>query len=155
MALAIFVAIRPGRDLLGRYLPRLRRRKGNDEQASGRAKGLTSRVHQVLNEGSLVFAALAGSILAVPGLFDLLAFGRLASSGGATIKVGALIVAFALIKFLLIEVPIIGYAISPAETAVQVNRLSGWMNAKKLEMMAAIVGVIGVGLIVEGIVDLA
>jgi hypothetical protein len=52
-------------------------------------------------------------------------------------------------------VPIVGYAISPTYTSVQVNRFSGWMQANKLQMLAAIVGVIGFGLIVEGILDLA
>jgi hypothetical protein len=155
VALAIFVATRPGRDVFRRYLPRRRRRYRNDEEALGTAKGVTSRVHQALEEGSLALAAVAGVILAVPGPFDLLAFGRLARSGDATIELGALIVVFALIKFLLIEVPIIGYTISPARTSAQVNRFSGWMNANKLEMIAAVVGVIGLGLIVEGIVDLA
>lgn len=79
----------------------------------------------------------------------------MARSRYATIELAALIVAFVRIKFVLIEVPIVGYAISPRHTSVQVNRLSGWMNANKLELLAAVLGVIGLGLIVEGIVDLA
>lgn len=155
VALAIVVATRPGREMFGRYLPRLRRRNRSDEEGPGTATGGTSRVHRVLSEGSLVFAGVAGAILGVPGVFDLLAFGRLARSGDPTIELGVLIVVFALIKFLLIEIPIIGYAISPAHTSVHVNRFSGWMNANKLQMTGAVVGVIGLGLIVEGIVDLA
>jgi hypothetical protein len=74
------------------------------------------------------------AILAVPGLFDLLAFGRLARSGYARIVLGAVIVGFVLIKFLLIEVPIVGYTISFTYTSVQVNRFSGWMQANKLQI---------------------
>jgi hypothetical protein len=118
-------------------------------------KGVTSWAHRALKEGSFAVAAVAGVILAVPGVFDLLAFGRLARGGYGRIVLGAVIVGFVLIKFLLIEVPIVGYAISPTYTSVQVDRFSGWMQANKLQMLAAIVGVIGLGLIVEGILDLA
>lgn len=155
VALGIFVATRPGRDVFGRIPPRLRRRNRNNEAASGTAKGVTFWAHRALREGSLVVAAVAGAILAVPGLFDLLAFGHLATGGYARIELGAVIVVFALIKFLLIEVPIIGYTISPTRTSVQVNRFSGWMSSNKLQMTGAVVGVIGLGLIIDGIVDLA
>jgi hypothetical protein len=155
VALAIFVATRPGQEMVGRHLPRLRRRRRNDENASGAVKRVTSWAHRALKEGSFAVAAVAGVILAVPGVFDLLAFGRLARGGYGRIVLGAVIVGFVLIKFLLIEVPIVGYAISPTYTSVQVNRFSGWMQANKLQMLAAIVGVIGFGLIVEGILDLA
>jgi hypothetical protein len=155
VALAIVVATRRGRELFGRGLPWLRRRRGNDEKASGTVQGVTSWAHRALKEGSLVFAIVAGVILAVPGPFDLLAFGHLSRSGDGWIELGALIVVVALIKFLLIEVPIVGYTISPTRTSAQVGRFSGWMHANEFGVIAAVVGVIGLGLIVEGIVGLA
>jgi hypothetical protein len=156
VAIAIVVATRRGRALFGRDMPRPRRRRRNDdEEATGTAHGVTSWAHRALTEGPLVFAVAAGAILAVPGPFDLLAFGHLATSGDGWVELGALIVVVVLIKFLLIEVPIIGYAISPARTSAQVSRLSGWMHANKFAVIAAVVGVIGLGLIVEGIVGLA
>ncbi|HEY2437036.1 MAG TPA: GAP family protein [Solirubrobacteraceae bacterium] len=97
----------------------------------------------------------------MPGPFDLLAFGHLSRSGDGWIELGALIVVVALIKFLLIEVPIVGYTISPTRTSAQVSRFSGWMHANKFGVIAAVVGVIaavvrviGLGLILEGIVGL-
>jgi hypothetical protein len=155
VAAAVVVATRRGRELFGRDVARLRRRNSNDEDASGIAQRVTSRAHRALTEGSLVFAVAAGAILAVPGPFDLLAFGHISTSGDGWIELGALIVVVVLIKFLLIEVPIIGYTISPTRTSAQVSRLSGWMHANKFAVIAAVVGVIGVGLIVEGIVGLA
>ena len=117
-------------------------------------KRATSRAHEALGEGSLAFAAVVGAMLAVPGPFDLLAFGHMARGGYATIELGVLIVVFALIKFLLIEVPIVSYAISPASTAARVSRFSNWMVANKLEVIAAVVGVIGLVLIVRGVAGL-
>jgi hypothetical protein len=156
VAIAIVVATRRGRELFGRDMPRLRRRNRNDdEEATGTAHGVTSWAHQALTEGPLAFAIAAGAILAVPGPFDLLAFGHLATSSDRWIELGVLIVVVALIKFLLIEIPIIGYTISPERTSAQVSRLSDWMHANKFLVIAAVVGAIGLGLIVEGIVDLA
>lgn len=99
-------------------------------------------------------AAVYPQLLAVPGPFDLLAFGHLARGGYATVALGVMIVVFALIKFLLIEAPSVGYAISPRRTSAQVARFSTWMHANKLEVIAAVVGLIGLVLIVRGIAGL-
>ena len=60
-------------------------------------------------------------------------------------------VVFALIKFILIEVPIAGYAIDRDRTAVTVSRFSRWMQTNKLAGVAAIVGLFGIALIGRGI----
>jgi Sap, sulfolipid-1-addressing protein len=61
---------------------------------------------------------------------------------------------FTLIKFVLIEVPIISYAINPPRTSARVSRFSNWMAANKLKVTATVVGVIGLVLIVRGIAGL-
>ena len=60
-------------------------------------------------------------------------------------------VVFALIKFILIEVPIAGYTIDRDGTADTVNRFSGWMQTNKFAAVAAIAGVFGIALIGRGI----
>ena len=155
IAVAILAATRRGRGVFGRDIPRLGRRDRNGEQAPGAVKRVTSRSHEALREGSLTFAAVVGGLLAVPGPFDLLAFGHMARGGYTTFELGVLIVVFTLIKFLLIEVPIVSYAISPAGTSARVSRFSNWMAANKLEVIAAVVGMVGVVLIVRGIAGLA
>lgn len=77
IAVAILAATRRGRGAFGRDVPRLRRRDQNDEEAPGTVKRVTSRAHEALREGSLTFAAVVGGPLAVPGPFDLLAFGHI------------------------------------------------------------------------------
>ena len=154
VVVAVLLATGRGRGLLGRDLPRLRRRDQNREEAPGAVRRATSRAHASLREGSLPFAAVVGAILAVPGPFDLFALGHMARGGYTTVELGVLIVVFTLIKFLLIEVPIVSYAISPARTSAQVSRFSQWMAANKLEVIAAVVGVIGLVLIVRGIAGL-
>jgi hypothetical protein len=154
IAVAILAATRRGRGLFGRDFTRLRRRNQSGEEAPGAVKRATSRAHEALREGSLAFAAVIGALLAVPGPFDLLAFGHMARGGYTTIGLGVWIVVFTLIKFLLIEVPIVSYAISPASTSARVSRFSNWVAANKLKVIAAVVGVIGLVLIGEGIAGL-
>ena len=66
-----------------------------------------------LSEGSLIVACLVGAVLAVPGPFDFLAIGRLARQGYGVAAAAGVVVVFALIKFVLIEVPIAAYTIDP------------------------------------------
>ncbi len=151
LILATFVATRSGRQLPGRDLPVFRNREQRKEKGSTPVARMRSRAELALREGSLTVAGLVGALLALPGPFDLLAVGHLARGGYGAIAAGAIIVAFALIKFLLIEVPIASYAIDPDGTATEVTRFSGWMQSNKIAVVAAIVGVIGLVLIGRGI----
>ena len=96
-------------------------------------------------------AVVAGAILGLPGPFDVLALGRLTRGGYQVIASMVMIVAFNLLKFLLIEIPIISFAIDPDGTAARVDRFSGWMKAHQIRLIAVVVAVIGVALIIRGI----
>jgi Sap, sulfolipid-1-addressing protein len=62
-----------------------------------------------------------------------------------------IVVAFNLLKFLLIELPTVSYAINPGGTAAQVDRFSAWMKVHKIDVIAGVVAVIGLVLIGRGI----
>lgn len=151
VAIAILIAAPRGRRLLlqNRTLsfPSRRSRRGH-ASAMARARG---RAERSLNEGSLVVAVLVGGLLAVPGPFDLLALGSLARSGYGVLAAGGAMFVFALVKFVLIEVPIAGYVIDPDGTAAQVSRFARWAQSNKLVGVAAITGLFGAVLIVRGI----
>ena len=51
------------------------------DRAPGTVKRVTSGGREALGEGSLTFAAVVGGLLAVPGPFDLLAFGPWRGAG--------------------------------------------------------------------------
>jgi Sap, sulfolipid-1-addressing protein len=110
-----------------------------------------SKAEQALKQGSLPVAAAVGRMLGVPGPFDLVALGHMARGSYTTIVVSVMIVAFNLIKFLLIEVPIVGYAIRPERTAAWVDRFSSWMRVHKIDVIGAVVGMISLVLIGRGI----
>ena len=159
-AIAVLVAVvmtsRRGRELLGRYRPGSDRPASDRPRARGRRGSAAvartrARAERSLGEGSLAVACVVGAFLAVPGPFDLLALGRLARMGYGVLVVAGVIVVFALIKFVLIEVPIACYTIDRDGTAGRVSRFSSWMQTNKLVAIAAIVGLFGLVLIGRGI----
>jgi hypothetical protein len=124
---------------------------GSPAASRGGASRMRVRAEQALSEGSLLIAAVVGALLAVPGPFDLLALGRLARDGDTVAGALAVLIVFALVKFLLIELPIAGYVIDPDGTAARVGRFAMWMKENKLMATAAIVAVVGVVLVVKGL----
>jgi hypothetical protein len=154
VVLAVLAGSRQGRELIGRDLP-FRRRERRESRRSVTVSRMKSRAEHALRGGSLAVAGLVGGLLALPGPFDLLALGHLARGEDTAIAAVAMIVAFALIKFLLIEAPIVSYAIDPDGTAARVGRYSTWMHANKITVVAAVVAVVGLGLIGQGIAALS
>jgi Sap, sulfolipid-1-addressing protein len=154
LMLATLAATRWGRGLFGGDRPLLRLRRRNERRGRDSRSRPRSRAERALREGSRPIAAVVGAILGIPGPFDLLALGHLARSGSTRVSMIAAIVAFNLIKFVLIEVPIVSYAIRPERTAAQVERFAAWMHANKLEVLAGVVGLISLVLIGKGIVAL-
>jgi hypothetical protein len=148
---AALMATRRGRDLFDRAGPALHRRERRPRPGSAAAARTRARAEQALSEGSIVVACVVGALLAVPGPFDLVALGRLSRGGYGLIVAAGLMVIFALIKFILIEVPIAGYAIDGERTSVAVDRFSHWMQANKRAAITAVVGLLGIVLIGRGI----
>lgn len=153
--IAIVISTRRGQALVEKAVPRSRRPRARPRTGSAAVARTRARAEQSLGEGRIVVACLVGALLAVPGPFDLLALGRLARTGYGVITAAGTMLAFALIKFVLIEVPIAGYIIDPDGTAAWVSRFSQWMKSNKLLGVAAIVGLFGVILIGRGISGLA
>jgi hypothetical protein len=151
LALATLAATRRGRELLGGDLPLPRRRRRQTATPPGRVQRVKSSAEQALKQGSLPVAVVVGAMLGIPGPFDLFALGHVARGGYSTIVVSVTIVAFNLIKLVLIEIPIISYAVSPAGTAALVDRFATWMQVHKIDVIAAVVGVISLVLIGRGI----
>ncbi len=151
VCVTVLMTTRRGRELFDRVRPTSSRPRRPAVPGSAVVARTRARAERSLGEGSIVFACVVGALLAVPGPFDLLALGRLARNGYGLVAAGGVMVVFALIKFVLIEVPIAGYTIDPDGTAVRVGRFSRWMQTNKLAGVAAIVGLFGVVLIGRGI----
>jgi hypothetical protein len=151
LAVALFAATPRGRELVGSDLFASRSRMQGNEKRWTPVAGMKSKAEVALGEGSIAIAVVVGGLLAIPGPFDLIALGRLASGSYGALAVAAIIAAFTLIKFVFIEAPIVSYTIDPDGTATKVDRFSNWIQVNKLAVAAGVIGVIGVGLIGRGI----
>lgn len=151
LILALLLGTRQGRALLRRVAvaPGNHRPVGSAVVANVRGQA-----DRALREGSLVVTGLAGVLLALPGPFDILAVGHVARGDYGVIVALVVMVSFALIKFLLIEVPIAAYMIDSEGTAATVGRFSRWMADNKLIGAAAVVGLVGILLIGRGVSNL-
>lgn len=151
VCIAVLMATPRGQALFARDRPASRRPTQRGRRGSAAVAKTRARAEQSLSEGSLIVACLVGAVLAIPGPFDLLALGRLARDGYGVLAATGAMVVFAVIKFVLIEVPIAGYAIDADSTAARVGRFSRWMQTNKLAGVAAVVGLFGVVLIGRGL----
>ncbi len=107
-----------------------------------------------LDDASAKVAFVVGAAINLPGPFYLLALGDISGGDYSTLQQAGLIVLFNAIMFLLLEVPLVGYMVSPRTTAERVSSLSRWLNANGLRVMGILVGIVGVSLLVQGIAAL-
>ncbi|HEY1590524.1 MAG TPA: GAP family protein [Solirubrobacteraceae bacterium] len=121
---------------------------------TGPTARLKARAHDALGRGSTVVALAVGAALGIPGPFDLLALGRLARGGYSVLGSIAILLVFNLVKLLLIEIPLLSYTLEPERTVNRVDRFTAWMKANRIEVIAAVVAVVGLVLIGRGIARL-
>jgi hypothetical protein len=151
LLIAIVIASERGRALLGSGLDRIRPTRQTRRNRSSSVDRLKTRGTRAVGRGSILVAAGVGAVLGVPGPFDLLALGHVVRGGYSLLTSILLVVAFIGVKFLLIEIPILSYAIEPDGTAARVERFSAWMRRHRIEVIAALVGIVGLILIGRGL----
>ena len=62
-----------------------------------------------------------------------------------------LILVFSLITYVVVEIPLISYAVSPELTATRVEAFSAWLGTHKIQAAAAVAAVVGIVLITKGL----
>jgi hypothetical protein len=160
LALALFAASKRGRELLGRELERAQQKQAEgkgahegslSQRASAKADEVRSKAEESLKRGSVWVAIVVGVVLGAPTAFTPLAIGKMVTNGYRLPTQLLLIVAFSLITYIVVEVPIVSYALSPDATEARVEGFSNWLSAHKIQAVAALVAVVGVVLVVKGI----
>lgn len=109
---------------------------------------------RMLGRGSPKVAFAIGALLSFPGASYLVALNRLVHldpGAGATIF---LVVLFCVIQALLLEVPLIGYALSPERTQAGVDRFRSWLSEHGRIAGARVAIGIGVLLLTRGTLEL-
>jgi len=155
IAVAWLLGSKKGRSIIDGW----RERRKEHKEAKGHVKSKkegpsrSERLENKLLGGGVIFAAVAGAILNLPGPFYLIALGDIATKHLAIPQELLLIVMFNLIMLILVEVPMIGFLVDPEVTDRKVEALAKWLNRNGIKIVACIALVWGVSMIYKGISD--
>lgn len=144
IAIVVGVVLRSGRVERRRERRHLRR-EGQERE---------SWAERLLGRGSPRVAFAVGALLTLPGASYLVALNRMAHLQAGTAATALMVIAFCLAQQLLLELPLIGYAVNPEWTEAGVNRFRTWLAEKGRETVAAGAIVIGLLLLLRGILAL-
>jgi hypothetical protein len=150
LILAVVIATGAGRRAVA--IASVRRRDGRgSESGAGPARpekpSLRERVRSV---ESPWIAALAGVAWGVPGAFYLAALALIARSGVAAANAIVTIVAFNLVMFGPVELPLLAFFIAPDRTRAAVQRISAVASSHRRTLAAGIAGIAGTYLLGRG-----
>jgi Sap, sulfolipid-1-addressing protein len=161
VAVAVFAATKPGRELLGRELEKAQQGKAEGKPEGSIGARVSTKVDQTktkakeaMMSGSVLVAIVVGVVLGAPTAFSPVAIGRMVRDGYSLPIQVILVVVFSLITYLVIEIPIVSYAVRPESTSASVESFSTWLGTHKIQAVAAVVAVVGLALIVKGVTAL-
>jgi hypothetical protein len=128
----------------------------SDRRARTRAKKADTpppRWQRALNSGSARVGCLVGLVLTLPGASYLAALARIGKENLSTPAIVLTLLAFNVIMLLLLEIPLLGFAIAPDRTNAEVQRFGGWLRRSggRIALVGAVL--IGVALIARGIIS--
>jgi Sap-like sulfolipid-1-addressing protein len=109
---------------------------------------------RLLGRGDPKIAFAVGALLSFPGASYLVALNRLVHldpGAGATVL---LVVLFCVLQALFLELPLVGYALSPERTQRGVDAFRRWLREKGRRTAAAGAVTIGLLLLVRGLLEL-
>lgn len=136
-AVALLAAVLVAADVTGRL--------------GARGAALPTSGRRLLNHRSPWVAAVAGLGIALPSVDYLAALAVILASGAAaTTQVGAL-VAFHLVAFALIEIPLLAYAFAPRQTVAVLAAVNDWLRARRRAEVAILLAVVGAVLLGLGV----
>lgn len=115
---------------------------------------LLTRGRQLLEGRSLWTAGLVGLGIALPSVDYLAALALIAASGAApTVQLGALL-AFNLVAFALIEIPLLCHLVAPERTRAALAALYAWLRAQGRRGVAVLLAAVGAMLVGVGVAGL-
>jgi hypothetical protein len=106
---------------------------------------------ELLKGDSLSVAGVAGISIALPSVDYLAALAVILASGAAALTQVAALIAFNVVAFALVEIPLLGYLLAPAPTAKAVARLHEWIRSRRRRDVAIALAVIGCAFIAAGL----
>ncbi len=118
----------------------------------GRDRTPPAWLSRLLDGPSLWVAGVAGLGIALPSV-DYLAALAVIAAGTADpgVRFGALL-AFNVVAFALVEIPLLAYLIAPQRTHAAMTRLHGWVRARRRREVAVLLAVVGAVLLTAGLI---
>ncbi|MGN6203220.1 MAG: GAP family protein [Solirubrobacterales bacterium] len=132
----------------------LRSEIGEERRRRKKESAKESWPEKMLGRGSAKVAFAVGAVLSFPGASYLVALNRLNHLDPGTGATIFLVVLFCLIQAIFLELPLIGYALSPERTEERVAAFRDWLARRGRETAAKVAIVIGILLLIRGLLEL-
>lgn len=132
----------------------LRSEFGEERRKRKKESAKESWPEKMLGRGSAKVAFAVGAVLSFPGASYLVALNRLNHLDPGTGATVFLVVLFCVIQAAFLEVPLIGYALSPARTEERIAAFRDWLSRRGRETAGRVAIAIGALLLVRGILEL-
>jgi hypothetical protein len=137
--------------------------------ATGRAKGLSEwrarrkeaggekgppRWQQYLGRGSPRITFVVGALLTLPGASYLAGLHNISELNYSTAETVLVVIGFNLVMMLLLEGPIVAFAVAPDWTPQAIERAKAWVGRHALKVAVYGLGGLGGALVLKGIIGL-
>jgi hypothetical protein len=130
------------------------RKRRAERKAAKHPEEKQSFPERMLGRGSARISFAVGAVLSFPGVSYLTALNRIAELEWAAAPTALFVIVFCLFQQLLLEVPLIGFAVAPQWTQDAVVRFRDWLAANGQRAAAAAAVVLGALLILRGLIEL-
>jgi hypothetical protein len=139
--------------VLRRYGRRRARERTARRAAPTKSNRTSERVERLVERGGPL--AFVGGIVAsiFPGPLAIIAMTRIAQLGYSTAETMVVIVAFYVVMFAFVEVPIVAFALSPEGTKSRATRFNAWLGRNLVPLGVWALTVFGGAEVVHGLVN--
>lgn len=132
---------------------RRERRRERKQAKAAKKEPKPSLPNRLLGRGSARVSFVVGIALSFPGASYLAALARIAEMKPGVPASVLLVVTFCVVQLALLEVPLLGYALSPDRTRDAVERFRAWLNANGFRAAVRTAAVLGGLLILRGVIE--
>jgi hypothetical protein len=146
LILVVVFVVATGRDT--------RRRARAERKRAARAGAPAPRWKRALSGGSARTTFVVGALLTLPGASYLAGLSLIAKQDLSETATVLTVLGFNVIMLLLLELPLLGFAIRPDATAAVVQRFSAWLSRSGGRIAFGVAVIIAVALLVRGIAGL-
>jgi len=131
-----------------------RRRARSAKRKAAKADKAPPKWQQKLSTGTARTTFVIGALLTLPGGSYLAGLDEISKQGYSNTTTVLVILGFNVIMLALLEIPLIGYTLSPDKTARTVARVKAWLSRRGGRVGLIVAVVVGVLLVAEGVAQL-